>query len=101
MPTAVTKILPFLELKDLPQDRLNQLSSIRGNLVKARNSARLSPSKIELLRKTLEYILQSLLEHVEQPGTVPYTTPLPVAEKSGTDAHTKRRATAKVDKASV
>ena len=97
----MTKTLPLLELKDLPQDKLNQLSSVRSSLVKVRNSARLSPSKAALLRRTLEYVLQSLSEHVEHAVPVPATKPLPVAKEAAPVAHTKRRATAKVDKASV
>ena len=90
-----------IELADLPRDPLNQLSSVRSNLVKVRNSARLSDSKAALLKKTLEYVLQSLSDAPEGAVPVPATKPLPLAEGPAPVVHKKRRATAKVDKAAV
>jgi len=92
-----------LELADVPRDPLNQLSSIRGDLVKIRNSARLSESKREKLRETLQFVLDTLSGSEENAAPVAPQEPTakPSSKPSSKSTSTARRATAKVDKAAV
>jgi hypothetical protein len=84
-----------LELADIPRDPLNQLSSIRGDLVKSRNSARLSESRREKLRETLQFVLDTLGDSEEN------VAPVDSQEPASKPAANKRRATAKIDKSKV
>jgi hypothetical protein len=90
-----------IELADLPKDPLNQLHGIRQKLLQVRNSARLSNSKADRLRETLVFLLESLSEPVAVlEAKVAPTPPVP-AKKPVQKATGSRKATAKINKASV
>ncbi len=101
MPEKTFNIKQRIEVSDLPRDTMNQLPGIRVKLVQLRNSARLSPSKAQKLKDTLQFLLDSLSEPADEEEQVPATTAPVPAEKPVQKAKGARRATSKVDKAKV
>lgn len=101
MPEKTFNIKQRIEVADLPRDTLNQLPGIRVKLVQLRNSARLSPSKAQKLKDTLQFLLDSLSEPADETQDVPATVAPVSAEKPVQKTKGTRRATAKVDKATA
>jgi len=90
-----------IEITDMPRDSMNQLPGIRQKLVQLRNSARLSKSKTEKYRETLQFLLDSLSELSDGPEDKGAPTAPVQAKKPTQKAAGSRKATAKVDKAQV
>jgi hypothetical protein len=90
-----------IELADLPRDPLNQLQGIRQKLLQVRNSARLSTGRAAKLRETLAFLLESLSEPVAELEVEVAPTPPVLVEKPVQKVTGGRKATAKIDKATV